>query len=88
MGGPGTTAPAVTAIRQSLAQRRAEAVAAFESDRQPARLLARLVRATDESLRELWQVCALPPGTAMVTPEERRAEMLRRYRGVKARFHL
>ena len=65
MGGPGTTALAVTAIRQVLAQRRAEAVVAFETERQPARLLARLVRATDESLRELWQVCALPPGTAL-----------------------
>lgn len=29
---------------------------------------------------------ALPDGTAMVTPQERAAEMLRRYRGVKARF--
>lgn len=33
-------------------------------------------------------LAALPADTAMVTPEERRAEMLRRYRGVKARFHL
>jgi len=47
----------------------------------PATFRTRLVRRAE-------LMAALPADTAMVTPEERRAEMLRRYRGVKARFHL
>ena len=45
----------------------------------PATFRTRLVRRAD-------LLAALPEGTAMVTPQERAAEMLRRYRGVKARF--
>lgn len=45
----------------------------------PATFRTRLVKRTD-------LMAALPADTAMVTPAERQAEMLRRYRSVKARF--
>jgi [protein-PII] uridylyltransferase len=54
-GGP--TQATIAAIRQTLAERRAEAIAAFRADRNPGRLFARLADAADDSLRALWERC-------------------------------
>jgi [protein-PII] uridylyltransferase len=51
------TQAAIAAARRALAARRAEAIAAFRLDRHPGRLFARLVAASDESLRALWAAC-------------------------------
>src|SRR3546814_21127900 len=57
---------ALAALREQLAAKRAEAVAAFRANLRPDTLLASLRRITDQTLRELVRLHPLPPGSDLV----------------------
>src|SRR3546814_6183736 len=57
---------ALAALREQLAAKRAEAVAAFRANLRPDTLLASLRRITDQTLRELVRLHPLPPGSTLV----------------------
>src|SRR3546814_15845360 len=57
---------ALAALREQLAAKRAEAVAAFRANLRPDTLLASLRRITAQTLRELVRLHPLPPGSTLV----------------------
>src|SRR5690606_4031932 len=59
-------APAFASLRDQLAAKRAEAIAAFRSHLRPDTLLTALRRIMDQGLRELVRLHPLPPGSTLV----------------------
>ena len=51
----------IARLRTTWRHERAQAIDAFRADRDPDRLLRRLARVTDEALRGLWLLNAMPP---------------------------